>query len=94
MEFRHLVLVFGYFVVYTQSKRHNGKHKGMRSKDTLTNQGSCHLEVTCTEGTGTPIRLPIRGPRGPPGTKGRKGDPGDKGDPGRPGEPGRFTVCV
>ncbi|CAH1775115.1 unnamed protein product [Owenia fusiformis] len=52
------------------------------------NDGTCSLEVRCTDAGSLPASLPIKGPKGPPGKPGESGSPGMNGIPGLPGKPG------
>ena len=56
-------------------------------------EGTCDLEVSCSNDNDSdlslPVRLPIRGPRGPTGIPGEHGRDGENGLPGPPGIPGK-----
>ena len=68
-------------------RRHRARNTGFPI------EGTCDLEVSCSNDNDSdlslPVRLPIRGPRGPTGTPGEAGRDGENGLPGPPGIPGK-----
>lgn len=79
------------------TRRERNRHSGRRAvrDDTFNSaNGQCELEISCKGDTsdGTPVKLPIKGPRGPPGRLGEKGEPGKQGEPGTPGLPGQYKT--
>ena len=94
-----VVLVLSVMVVGKKTPRDkpNGGRRHRARNSGFPMEGTCDLEVTCSNANDNgsdlslPVRLPIRGPRGPPGNAGEAGIDGQDGLPGPPGIPGQST---